>query len=157
MKSNHKLKISNFSEFQKIAKSLLVIPRARPEDMYNLVLGYKQMGHSVAMICSGTNGAPAISCADAGFGLGISGTEISKEASSIILLDDNFSSLVPAIMWGRHIREMIKNFAYFQATAILSLIIISVFTTFILQKPIFSPIHFIWVIYFYKNIFLFFL
>ena len=84
--------------------------RSRPEDKYALVVGLIERGNIVAVTGDGTNDAPALKKADVGFAMGISGTEVAREAASIILLDDNFKSIVSAVLWGRNIYDSIKKF-----------------------------------------------
>jgi len=102
--------IKNQIEFDKIIKNLCVLARSRPEDKYALVNGLIQRGNVVAVTGDGTNDAPALKKADVGFAMGINGTEVARESAEIILLDDNFSSIVKAVMWGRNIYDNIKKF-----------------------------------------------
>lgn len=105
--------IKNFQRFQEIAKNLRVLARSAPEDKYMLVVGLKQMGNVIAVTGDGTNDAPALKKADVGFAMGIAGTEVAKEAAGIILLNDNFASIVTAMKWGRNIFESIRKFLQF--------------------------------------------
>jgi Ca2+ transporting ATPase len=94
----------------------LVLARSRPEDKYALVTGLKERGEVVAVTGDGTNDAPALKKADVGFAMGIAGTEVARESAAIILLDDNFNSIVKAVMWGRNIYDCIRKFIQFQLT-----------------------------------------
>jgi P-type Ca2+ transporter type 2C len=89
---------------------LQVLARSSPEDKRILVKRLKELGETVAVTGDGTNDAPALKTADVGFSMGIAGTEVAKEASAIILMDDNFSSIVKAIMWGRAVNDAVKKF-----------------------------------------------
>ena len=96
-----------------IAKDLKVLARATPEDKYVLVTGLIELGNVVAVTGDGTNDAPALRKADVGFGMGIAGSDVAKEAADIILLDDNFKSIVTACKWGRNIFNCIRKFIQF--------------------------------------------
>jgi P-type Ca2+ transporter type 2C len=89
---------------------LRVLARSNPEDKRALVVRLKEMGETVAVTGDGTNDVPALAAADIGFAMGISGTEVAREASSIVLMDDNFASIVRALMWGRTVNDAVKKF-----------------------------------------------
>ncbi|KZL82500.1 calcium-translocating p-type atpase [Colletotrichum incanum] len=95
---------------------LQVLARSSPEDKLLLVSHLKAMGETVAVTGDGTNDALALKAADVGFAMGIQGTEVAKEAASIILLDDNFASIVKALVWGRTVNTAVKKFLQFQFT-----------------------------------------
>ncbi|CAJ0931188.1 unnamed protein product, partial [Mesorhabditis belari] len=100
---------------------LRVLARAQPSDKYVLVKGIIDSKSTknrevVAVTGDGTNDAPALKKADVGFAMGIAGTDVAKEASDIILTDDNFSSIVKAVMWGRNVYDSIAKFLQFQLT-----------------------------------------
>ena len=90
--------------------SLQVLARSSPEDKRMLVQRLQALGDVVAVTGDGTNDAPALNTADVGFSMGIAGTEVAKMASAIILMDDNFSSIVNAILWGRAVNDAVKKF-----------------------------------------------
>lgn len=98
------------TELYQIIPKLQVLARSSPEDKRILVKRLKEMGETVAVTGDGTNDAPALKTADVGFSMGIAGTEVAKEASAIILMDDNFASIVKAIMWGRAVNDSVKKF-----------------------------------------------
>lgn len=89
---------------------LQVLARSSPEDKLMLVNRLRAMRETVAVTGDGTNDALALKAADVGFAMGIQGTEVAKEAASIVLLDDNFASIVKALSWGRTINDAVKKF-----------------------------------------------
>lgn len=98
------------------AKSLDVMARAEPMDKLLLVRALQKTGAVVAVTGDGTNDAPALKHADVGLAMGIAGTEVAREASDIILLDDSFASITRAVWWGRSLYENIQRFLLFQLT-----------------------------------------
>jgi P-type Ca2+ transporter type 2C len=90
--------------------NLQVLARSSPEDKRILVTRLKRLGQTVAVTGDGTNDAPALKAADVGFSMGISGTEVAKEASAIVLMDDNFSSIIMALKWGRAVNDAVQKF-----------------------------------------------
>jgi len=108
--------VINLERFTSIANQLKVLARSTPEDKYMLVTGLRQLGKVVAVTGDGTNDAPALKKADVGFAMGIAGTEVAKDSSDIIILDDNFASLITAIKWGRNIYCNVRKFLQFQLT-----------------------------------------
>lgn len=97
-------------QMNEVIPKLQVLARSSPEDKRVLVQRLKDLGETVAVTGDGTNDAPALKTADVGFSMGIAGTEVAKEASAIILMDDNFASIVKAIMWGRAVNDAVKKF-----------------------------------------------
>jgi len=102
--------------FDKITKHLKVLARSSPEDKYLLVTGLKYQGQVVAVTGDGTNDAPALAKADVGFSMGISGTDVAKNACDIVLTDDNFCSVLTAVRYGRNIYDNVRKFLQFQLT-----------------------------------------
>ena len=90
--------------------------RAEPMDKLLLVKALQKTGAVVAVTGDGTNDAPALKHADVGLAMGIAGTEVAREASDIILLDDSFASITNAVLWGRSLYENIQRFILFQLT-----------------------------------------
>jgi Ca2+-transporting ATPase len=98
------------TEKLKIIPDLRVLARSTPEDKRKLVVLLKELGEIVAVTGDGTNDAAAMSAADVSFAMGATGTDVARQASSIILLTDNFASIVKAIMWGRAVNDSVKKF-----------------------------------------------
>ncbi|KAH6951270.1 calcium-translocating P-type ATPase [Ilyonectria sp. MPI-CAGE-AT-0026] len=107
---------------------LRVLARSSPEDKRILVTKLKALGETVAVTGDGTNDAPALKAADVGFSMGISGTEVAKEASSIILMDDNFTSIVTALKWGRAVNDAVQKFLQFQITVNITAVLLAFIT-----------------------------
>lgn len=108
-----------------IIPRLAVLARSSPEDKRILVRRLKAKGETVAVTGDGTNDAPALVKADVGFSMGIAGTEVAKEASAIILMDDNFISIVKALKWGRAVNDAVKRFLQFQLTVNVTAVILT--------------------------------
>ena len=96
--------------------NLVVMARSSPLDKLKLVTALKKRGDVVAVTGDGTNDAPALNEADIGLSMGIAGTEVAKESSDIIILDDNFTSVVKVVCWGRSVYANIQKFIQFQLT-----------------------------------------
>lgn len=113
------------AEQDEIIPRLHVLARSSPDDKRILVKRLKDLGQIVAVTGDGTNDAPALKMADVGFSMGISGTEVAKEASAIILMDDNFSSIVVALKWGRAVNDAVKRFLQFQLTVNVTAVLLT--------------------------------
>eukprot|EP00055_Hartaetosiga_balthica_P006118 m.18829 g.18829 ORF g.18829 m.18829 type:complete len:849 (-) comp5020_c0_seq1:1035-3581(-) len=107
-----------------ILPQLRVLARSSPTDKFKLVSMLQQMNEVVAVTGDGVNDGPALKQANVGFSMGLSGTDVAKEASTIVLLDDNFASIVNAIKWGRSVFDNIRKFLQFQLTVNFTAIII---------------------------------
>jgi Ca2+-transporting ATPase len=116
------------TEMDQIIPRLQVLARSSPKDKQILVRRLKELGETVAVTGDGTNDAPALKTADVGFSMGISGTEVAKEASAIILMDDNFKSIVKAMMWGRAVNDAVTKFLQFQVTVNITAVLLTFIT-----------------------------
>jgi Ca2+-transporting ATPase len=124
---------------------LTILARAKPLDKYRIVKLLQEMQHVVAVTGDGTNDAPALKKADVGLSMGITGTEVAKEASKIVLLDDSFSTIVKAVLWGRALYENIQRFLQFQLTINLSALVIAFLGPFIGVRPPFTVLQLLWI------------
>ena len=112
-------------DLQEVVPRLQVLARSSPEDKQLLVETLRELGEIVGVTGDGTNDGPALKKADVGFSMGIAGTEVAKEASDIILMDDNFASIVKAIMWGRCVNDAVRKFLQFQLSTNVTAVIIT--------------------------------
>ncbi|CAM0902920.1 unnamed protein product [Alopecurus aequalis] len=108
------------------AAGIKVMGRSSPNDKLLFVKALRSRGHVVAVTGDGTNDAPALHEADIGLSMGIAGTEVAKESSDIIILDDNFASIVRVVRWGRSVYANIQKFIQFQLTVNVAALIINV-------------------------------
>jgi Ca2+-transporting ATPase len=125
--------------------NLRVLARARPLDKYKMVELLQERGEVVAVTGDGTNDAPALKKADVGLAMGIAGTEVAKEASKIVLLDDAFSTIVKAVQWGRSLYENIQRFIQFQLTINVSALTIAFLGPFFGVRPPFTVLQLLWI------------
>uniref|UniRef100_A0A6M2F9D3 Calcium-transporting ATPase n=1 Tax=Populus davidiana TaxID=266767 RepID=A0A6M2F9D3_9ROSI len=109
-----------------IAKKITVMGRSSPNDKLLLVQALRKGGEVVAVTGDGTNDAPALHEADIGLSMGIQGTEVAKESSDIVILDDNFASVVKVVRWGRSVYANIQKFIQFQLTVNVGALVINV-------------------------------
>ena len=137
--------VGNMDNFKKVAQNLKVLARSSPTDKYLMATGLKTLNHVVAMTGDGTNDAPALKKADIGFAMGITGTEVAKEAAGIILLDDNFASIVTAMKWGRNIFDSIRKFLQFQLTVNFVALVMAFTGAAVLEESPLNPIQMLWV------------
>jgi len=112
-------------ELRAVAPRLKVLARSEPMQKKRLVEILQSLGHVVAVTGDGTNDAPALKTADVGIAMGQRGTDVAKEASDIVLVDDNFGSIVRAVHWGRTLYENIQKFLQFQLSINLSALTIA--------------------------------
>ncbi|CDO91918.1 unnamed protein product [Kluyveromyces dobzhanskii CBS 2104] len=115
----------SYKKMLQVVPKLRVLARSSPEDKRILVETLKKMREVVAVTGDGTNDAPALKLADVGFSMGISGTEVAREASDIILMTDDFTAIVNAIKWGRCVSVSIKKFIQFQLTVNITAVILT--------------------------------
>lgn len=137
--------VANMAKFRQVKKYLRVLARSSPEDKYLLVTGLQKCDGVVAVTGDGTNDAPALTKADVGFAMGITGTQIAKGACDIILLDDNFSSIIVALKYGRNVYDNVRKFLQFQLSVnVVAMFIVFFGSVFLKDSPL-NAVQMLWV------------
>ncbi len=131
-------------EFQHAIENVSVYARVLPEHKVRIVDMWKKKGKVVAMTGDGVNDAPALKSADIGVGMGITGTDVTKNVADMVLADDNFATIISAVSEGRRIYENIRKSVQFLLASNLSEVL-AIFTATIMGVRLFAPIHILWI------------
>ncbi len=134
----------SFEELKNVVEEVNVFARVAPEHKLKIVQALQEKGHIVSMTGDGVNDAPALRKADIGVAMGITGTDVSKEASDLVLLDDNFATIVASVREGRTIYDNIRKFVRFSVAGNIGKVLVMLIAPF-LGKPLpLLPLQLLW-------------
>ncbi|MEG2009997.1 MAG: cation-translocating P-type ATPase, partial [Oscillospiraceae bacterium] len=131
-------------EFEKRFQDISVYARVQPEHKVRIVNAWRKAGYITAMTGDGVNDAPSIKSADIGVGMGITGTDVTKNVADMVLADDNFATIVGAVEEGRRIYDNIRKAIQFLLSSNMSEVM-SIFTATLLGFTILKPVHLLWI------------
>ena len=131
-------------EFEKRFRDISVYARVQPEHKVRIVNAWKKAGFITAMTGDGVNDAPSIKSADIGVGMGITGTDVTKNVADMVLADDNFATIVGAVKEGRQIYDNIRKAIQFLLSSNMSEVL-SIFVATLLSFTILKPVHLLWI------------
>ena len=138
-------RVQDLEAFREVALQLRVLARSSPEDKFLLVCGLKECGHVVAVTGDGSNDAPALRKSDVGISMNIVGTPLAKEAADILLMDDNFASIITAIKWGRNIYDCVRKFLQFQLTTNIVALVMCFVGAVVMRDTPLTAVQMLWV------------
>ncbi len=131
-------------EFDRTIENYSVYARVQPEHKVRIVNGWKKKGYITAMTGDGVNDAPSIKSADIGVGMGITGTDVTKNVADMVLADDNFATIVNAVEEGRRIYDNIRKSIQFLLASNMSEVL-SIFFATVMNFTILKPVHLLWI------------
>lgn len=132
-------------ELKNEIKNIAIVARSKPETKMRIVGALQENGEVVGVTGDGINDAPALTKADVGIAMGISGSEVSKNAADIILTDDNFTTIIHGIKWGRGVYENFQRFIQFQITVNIIAFLIAIISQVLNMEMPFTTIQLLWV------------